>query len=509
MSSEEQKIKCPKCNELISIDAVLTHQIEEKVKSSLAAEQKAKELEIENKLFEIKKKELSVEESRKSIDIAIAQKVNERLSAEKIELWKRARLEAGKENEAEKKILEERLKEKEQKLLQANVEALELRVDKQKFDEEKKNFELNKLKQIEAERQKIEKEAFAKGAELGKNEISKLQKQILDNEKTKKDEKTLLEEQLLEKDKKLQEANQNEIEIRKEKIQLEADKKEFELKIQRQLDEERKMIEKEAGEKAIEAEKYKIAQLEKKISDVSKANDELKRKLEQGSQQTQGEVFELELEEILKAEFPTDEILPVPKGINGADIIQKVNDHSGRFCGQIVWESKKAKNWVEGWVQKLKDDQRAVKAELAVIVSVVLPQDIKTFKYRDGVWVCDIKLAIALATSLRANLEAVNREKEMAVGKNEKMDYIYSYLTGVEFRQKVEAIVEAFSGLKNGLEKEKIAYQKIWAEREKQIQRVINNTVGMYGDLSGLAPIQQIKMLELGEGKKSDKNDNK
>jgi len=288
--------------------------------------------------------------------------------------------------------------------------------------------------------------------------------------------------------------------LRVERQNLETEKKEFELKIQRQLDEERQKIQEAAGKKAAEAEQYKIAQLEKKISDANKANEELKRKLEQGSQQTQGEVLELELEELLKAEFPADEILPVPKGVNGADIIQKVYNSSGHLCGQIVWESKKTKNWTEGWVAKLKDDQRTNKAEVAVIVSGVLPDGVKTFKFHNGVWVCDIKLAIALATALRASLEAVNREKKMAEGKDAKMEIIYTYLTGVEFRQRVEAIVEAFSNMKNGLDKEKLAYQKIWNEREKQIQKVIDNTVGMYGDLSGLAPLQQIKTLELSDG---------
>lgn len=509
MDNKENKIKCPKCGESISIDTVLTRQIEDRVKNDFAVEQKAKDIDIENKLAEIKKQELAVEESKKTINTKVAQMVDEKIDKERIDLRKKLLLEIGKESEAEKKMLEEQLKEKEEKLLKANAEALKLGLEKQKFEEEKRNFELNKLKQIEAERKQIETNAFARATEQNKKDVIKLKQQISDTEKLKENEKILLEERLAEKDLKLKEANENELEIRKEKNRLEEERKNFELEKQRQLDEARKVIEEEAGKKAVEAEKYKIAQLEKKISDVSKANDELKRKLEQGSQQTQGEVFELELEEILKSEFPTDEILPVPKGVNGADIIQKVNDRSGRFCGQIVWESKKAKNWVEGWVQKLKDDQRAVKAELAVIVSVVLPQNIETFKYHDGVWVCDIKLAVALATALRTNLEAVNREKEMAIGKNEKMDYIYSYLTGVEFRQKVEAIVEAFSGLKSGLEKEKMAYQKIWAEREKQIQKVINNTVGMYGDLSGLAPIQQIKMLELDEGEEDKKNDKK
>lgn len=411
MLKDEQRIKCPKCGETISIDSVLTIQVEEKIRGELALEQQAKEKELEKQKEDLQTKEIQLAEKLKEADIEINKKVADKMAEEKVSLWKKALVEAEKSKSAEMKMMEEQLYEKEEKLREAGEKELEIRREKNRLEEEKKSFELEK---------------------------------------------------------------------------------------QRQLDEERKKIEEEAGKKAAEEQQYKVAQLEKKISDANKANDELKRKLEQGSQQTQGEVLELELEELLRAAFPTDEILPVPKGVNGADIIQKVCDRSGHLCGQIIWESKKTKNWTEGWIPKLKDDQRAVKAELAVIVSAVLPEDTKGFKHRDGVWVCDIKLAVALAMALRSTLEAVSRERIMAIGKNEKMDVIYSYLTGVEFRQRVEAIVEAFSTMKSGLEKEKLAYQKIWAERDKQIEKVINNTVGLYGDLSGLAPLQQIKMLELG-----------
>lgn len=413
MASDEQKINCPQCGESISIDTILTHQIEERIRKDFAVEQKAQEAEFARQKGELQAKESQLNEALKANEIEINKKVADKLAEEKVVLWKKALFEAEKNKDAEMKMLEEQLKVKEQKLSEVSAEALKLRLDKQNFEAEKQNFELEK---------------------------------------------------------------------------------------QRQLDEARKAIEEDAGRKAEEAEKYKIAQLEKKISDVSKANDELKRKLEQGSQQTQGEVLELELEEVLRSAFPTDEIMPVPKGVNGADIIHKVYDRSGRLCGQIVWESKKTKNWTEGWVAKLKDDQRAIKAELAVIVSAVLPEDVKGFAARDGVWVCDIKLAVCLASALRLSLESVTRQKAMAVSKDEKMEVIYAYLTGVEFRQRVEAIVEAFTNLKSGLDKEKLAYQKIWAEREKQIDRVVNNTVGLYGDLSGLAPLQQIQVLELEEG---------
>lgn len=416
MPSDEQKIKCPGCGESISIDSVITSQVEEKIKREMAVEQKAKEEELEKQKEELRTKEFQLSEKLKAADIEVNKKVAEKMAEEKVLLWKKALAEADKSKASEMKMLEG---------------------------------------------------------------------------------------QLIEKEEKLREANEKELSIRKEKNRLEEDKKNFELEKQRQLDEERVKIVEEAGRKAAEEQQWQIAQLKKQISDANVANETLKRKLEQGSQQTQGEVMELALEDILNAEFPMDEIIPVPKGVNGADIIQKVHNQSGHLCGQIVWESKKTKNWTESWIPKLKDDQRAMKAELAVIVSAVLPPDIKSFKYRDGVWVCDIKLTVGLATALRATLEAVNREKMMAVGKNEKMDVIYTYLTGVEFRQRVEAIVEAFSNMKNGLEKEKMAYQKIWAERDKQIQKVISNTLGLYGDLSGLAPLQEIKMLELGEGEEN------
>lgn len=413
MTTNEQKIKCPKCGESISIDDVLTHQIEEKIKKDFEITQKIKEEELAQKSEDLKKQAADIAESKKEIDSTVAKQVAGQMEKERRELFKEARTE-------------------------------------------------------------VEKEQNAKTA--------------------------LLEEQLKSKDEKLTQAIKNEVELRKDKIKLEEDKQAFEIEKMRQLEEAKKTITEEATKKATEEQQYVIAQLKKQLTDATKAKDDLARKLEQGSQQTQGEVLELELEEILKAEFPQDEILPVPKGVKGADVIHRIIDRSGRLCGQIVWESKKTKAWSEGWIQKLKDDQRLIKADLAVIVSAALPEGVKGFALRDGVWICDIKLSTALATALRINLESITREKNMSVGKNEKMEILYAYLTGVEFKQRVEAIVEAFTGMDEGLKKERMAYEKIWSEREKQIKKVITNTVGMYGDLSGLVTLPQIKTLELGEG---------
>ena len=406
----DSKITCPTCGEEISIDEVFTSQIEIRVKKEFESKQKIKEQEFIAKEMELRKREQDVDKNKKAVDILVAEKVASQINQEKVGLWKKAQVEADKKKIAEVKILEEQLKQKDLKLTEAQDKELAIRKEKNRLEEEKKEFELEKL---------------------------------------------------------------------------------------RQLDDERKKISEEAAKKATEEKQFIISQLEKKLTDVTKAKDELARKLEQGSQQTQGEVSELELEDVLKVEFPQDEIIPVPKGIKGADIIQKVCDRVGRFCGQIIWESKKTKAWSEGWIKKLKDDQRSIKAELAVIVSAVLPDDVKSFAFRDGVWICDVKIAVALATALRINLEAVARERAMSVGKNEKMETLYTYLTGVEFKQRVEAIVEGFSEMQEGLNKERKFFEANWAKREKQIQKVISNTVGMYGDLSGLASMRPIKMLEL------------
>jgi hypothetical protein len=211
---------------------------------------------------------------------------------------------------------------------------------------------------------------------------------------------------------------------------------------------------------------------------------------------------------MLGRKFPSDQFLPVPKGVNGADIIQKVVDKYGQICGTIVWETKRAKNWVDGWVPKLKDDQRNQKAEIAVLVTMMLPKEIKNFSVKDGVWVSDFGSVIGLATALRSGLINVSAVKQASVGKNEKMEFLYNYLSGIEFKQKIEAIVESFTAMKSDLEREKRAMTKIWETRDKQISRVVDNTVKMYGDLTGLMgkALPKIDLLELPEGD-NDKTD--
>lgn len=310
---------------------------------------------------------------------------------------------------------------------------------------------------------------------------------------------------------KLKQAQENELALRKKQRELEEKEKTLELETARKIDEERGKIEASVLMRTEEQHKLKDAEKDKKLSDALRQVEELKRKMEQGSQQAQGEALELELEELFKREFPFDVIEPVSKGIRGADIIQTVKTQSGRTCGKILWETKRVKNWSESWIPKLKDDQRDAKADISVLVSEALPAGFHHFRQIDDVWVADIPSALFLALALRMALIKEANAKEIERGKDDKKDLIYRYVTSAEFRNRVIAIIDAFRAMKEDLDAEKRAMQRIWGNREKQIERIISNTSGMYGDLEGLAgpALQQIKILELPGGNEKQEDEGK
>jgi hypothetical protein len=193
-------------------------------------------------------------------------------------------------------------------------------------------------------------------------------------------------------------------------------------------------------------------------------------------------------------------IEPVPKGISGADVIQKMRNNSGQIFGKIIWESKQTKTWSDGWIQKLKDDQKTEKAREAVIVTEVLPKGITNFGFKNGVWITNFRFCCGLAAVLRTNVENLARMEQATVGKGSKMEVLYTYLSGAEFRQRVMAIADAFAEMKHDLDKEREQAKKSWAKREEQIQRVKLNMLGMRGDMRGLgASMQPIPALEAGE----------
>lgn len=271
---------------------------------------------------------------------------------------------------------------------------------------------------------------------------------------------------------------------------------EREIDMKKKLLEEEEKIKQEVRRKTEEEHRLKDLEKDNKLQSALKQVEELRAKMEQGSQQTQGETLELELESRLRIEFPTDEIVEIKKGQRGADVAQTVIDKLGRRCGIILWESKNAQ-WSDGWAAKLKEDQRQAKADLAVLVSVNLPENVDSFTYQDGVWVCSWKTFVPLALALRFNLVSIWHAKKTSEGRDEKMAVLFNYLTGPEFRHRVEGIVEAFSNLQGELEREKRWFGVKWARQEKEIRKVIDHTHGMVGDLQGVigSSMPEIKAL--------------
>ena len=309
---------------------------------------------------------------------------------------------------------------------------------------------------------------------------------------------TELQEVLRQRDTKLAEAQKAQVEILRRERELKDARREMELTIEKRVQDNLAEARDKARKEAEEELKLKVMEKEQTISSMQRQIEELKRKAEQGSQQLQGEVQELELEEMLSSKFPRDTILPVPKGEFGGDVLHRVVGPLGQTCGTILWESKRTKNWSDAWLPKLREDQRAAKAEIAVIVSQVLPKDVETFGMVDQVWVAHPKVALPVAIALRQTLVEIAGARKASEGQQTKMEMVYQYLTGSRFRQRIQAIVEAFSSMREDLDRERKAITKQWSKREEQIDRVMQATVGMYGDLQGIAgkTLQEIEGLE-------------
>ncbi len=310
-----------------------------------------------------------------------------------------------------------------------------------------------------------------------------------------------LKKQLVEKDKKVSELRSQELSLREEKRKIEEEKKELKLEVARQMDEKRKEWEEAVLKQAAEEHRMKDLEKEKKIADMEKLVEELKRKASQGSQQLQGEVQELDLEESLQNIFVHDTIEPVGKGVRGADIRQIVRTPLGNICGIILWESKRTKAWSSDWVVKLKDDLRAEKANIPIIVSSVLPDEARSgFGYIHGVLVCSFSLVLPIAELLRQRLIDVAREKYIAQNKDkDKADLLYEYVVGHEFRQQIEALVEVYKDMHGQILKERAAFEKIWKTREAQVTKMFTSTAGIVGSMRGRIgqSLPQVKGLEL------------
>ena len=370
---------------------------------------------------------------------------------------------------------EQATREKEQQLAEA----------KNKLDEQVANKVAEQLKQdritIASEESKKAKQSAALDLEQKSRELADLQEVLqLNNAK-------------------LAEAQKAQADLIKKQRELDDAKRELELTVEKRVQDSLTEVRSLAKRDAEEEQKLKVMEKEQTITAMQKQIEDLKRRAEQGSQQLQGEVQELELENLLRVKFPFDNIEPVAKGEFGGDALQRVFTQNGQNSGSILWESKRTKNWSDSWLTKLREDQRTAKAEIAVIVSQVLPKGIDSFDVVDGVWVTHPRAVLPVATILRQTLLQVSMARQASEGQQTKTEMVYQYLTGPRFKQRIEAIVEAFSTMQVDLEKERKAIMKQWAKRGQEIERVMEATVGMYGDLQGIAgkSLQEIEGLEL------------
>lgn len=361
----------------------------------------------------------------------------------------------------------------------------QLTEEKRKLDDQVAN---QVAEQLKAERARVIAEESRKAKLASAAELESKARELAE-----------LHEVLKARDEKLAQAQQAQAELIKKQRELDDAKRELELtvakRVQDGLTEARQLARKEAEDE----QKLKVLEKEQTIAAMQKQIEYLKRRAEQGSQQLQGEVQELELENLLRMKFPFDAIEPVPKGEFGGDVLHRVIGSGGQIGGTLLWEFKRTKNWSDAWLVKLRDDQRAAKAEIAVIVSHTLPKGVETFELIEGVWVTHPRAALPVAMILRQSLLEIALARQSSEGQQSKTEMVYQYLTGPRFRQRVEAIVEAFSTMQEDLDKERKAIMKQWAKREEQIERVMTATVGMYGDLQGIAgkSLQEIEGLEL------------
>ena len=342
--------------------------------------------------------------------------------------------------------------------------------------------------QVALERTRLIAEESKKAKEASAAELSNKARELAD-----------LHAVLKVRDEKLAEAQKTQAELIKKQRELDDAKRELELTIEKRVQGGLLEVRTQARREAEDGLKLKVAEKDQTISQMQNIIEDLKQKAAQGSQQLQGEVQELELENLLRAKFPFDQIEPVAKGEFGGDALQRVFSPTGQECGAVLWESKRTKNWSDAWLVKLREDQRSAKAEVAVLVSQALPKGIETFDVIDGVWITSPRAALPVATMLRHTLMQVSMTRQIQQGQQTKTEMVYQYLTGPRFKQRVEAIVEAFSSMQDDLNKERKVITKQWAKREAQIENVMNATVGMHGDLQGIAgkSIQQIEGLEM------------
>ena len=459
---EDNKISCPKCAHTFSVGEVLNNQLEqEKIKFRAAHNKVVAELEQKHKI-----------ETEKAISVKIAE---------------------------ERQKLDLSLRDEIQKDFQQKVTFLNTELEKK----QKESIESQKISQ-ENEKLKNDLTQFKRDTEEAVNiKIAEERRKIdlLLREEIQKDfhqKFTLLNEELEKKRKESFESQKIALENEKLKNDLSQQRMQIETEMQRKKNEEMELFSKQLKDSISNDYEMKLKEKDFQFAKMREQIEEMKRKAEQGSMQMQGEVQEIALEELLRNFFPHDLIQPVPKGVNGADSIQVVRNFSGQICGKIVYESKRTKNFDIKWIDKVKHDTRELGASVAVIVTATMPQDMERFGLKDGVWICTFAEVKSLSFVLRDSLLKIQTIIESQENKDDKLHHLYTYITGDEFRNRLEAVTEGFRNVREAINKERNFMEKMWAEREKQMEKAMTSSVKLFGSVRGIvgSGMGDMKMLE-------------
>ena len=477
----QSKIKCPNCGTSIDVQDILTHQLEDEIKqkfqTQLAEEKKKYAKEFEN----LNKAKEEFEQKKKQENELFQERLEKQLNEDRKAIEGKLKAKIEEEQSEQFKTLQTELNEKSEQIKELNRTKAEIEKLKREKGEMKEAIEAEAHKKINKERKTIEEKLKAKMEEEQSEQFK------------------ALETELNEKSEKIKELNRTKAEIEKLKREKGELKEVIEAEAQKKLNEallaEREKIKKTEEDRN----ELRFKELQKQLEDQKKLTEEMKRKQEQGSMQMQGEVQELAIEEWLVAQFPLDTIEEIKKGARGGDCLQFVNTRTHQNLGTIYYESKRTKDFQPSWIEKFKADIRDKSANIGVLVTEVMPSDMDRIGLRDGIWICNYDEFKGLCAVLRESIIQLSTAISSQENKGDKMDMLYTFLTSNTFRMQIEAIVEGFTQMKSDLESEKRSMQRIWKQRDKQIEKVVTNTIDMYGSIKGIAgnAVQSVKALEL------------
>ncbi len=414
-------------------------------------------------------------------------------------------------------VLEAELQKKLQAEMNDKLNAQYKKIEKEKEELQKKEEELEEKRKnandLFREKMEAEKKKMVVSFEADKEKLSKdlqeaLRKSIAGDYEN---QLKMMQQANADNEEKLKTSRQKELEFLKKEKQLKDREEEMEISLHNKLLQERTIIQAEIQKREQEKNeqremqfKMQLQERDKLLEDNKRMLEEMKRKAEQGSMQLQGEGAELILEKLLRETYPYDQVEEIKKGQEGGDCILTVCNKNGGDCGKILFESKRAKAFGKDWISKLKTDMRNCGANVAILVTEVYPRDMTHFGEKDGVWICSFSEVSSVSFILRNGILQMYAAQKNQEGKADKMQLLYDFLTGIEFRGQVEAIAEGFLSMKTAITKERMSMEKIWKEREKQLDKVLINTMGMHGSIKGIAGASVADIALLGEGTETD-----